>query len=147
VALEEGKESKSSHFLTIRRIVWGVVGLTWFLWIGYEDRSLTPILILSALISYAIGLEIRLRQRQKLDRVKLETVLRLMAVGVFAGAIVGPMAVLLALLKTSLHQHAVTDFSTDDLILLVRGVPVWALSGTFFGAAAAILGWAKDFKR
>lgn len=145
VALEEGKESKPSQFLMIRRIIWGIAGISWFLWIGFEDRSLTPILILSALISFAIGIEIRFRWGFNLSRSRIENLIRLMAVGAFAGAIVGPIAVLLALLKTSLHLHAVTDFSTDDLILLVRRVPVWALAGLLFGAAGSILGWADDY--
>jgi hypothetical protein len=129
----------------MRRFVWGIAGLGWFLWIGYEDRDLTPIFILAAVISLAIGLELRIRWGLNPNRSRAENFIRLMTVGAFSGAIVAPIAILLALLKTSLHQHPLTDFSTDDLELMVRHVPFWALAGLLLGTGGSILGWSKDY--
>jgi hypothetical protein len=143
VTLQEGKEIKSSQFLTIRRFAWSMAGLLWFLWIGYEDRGLTPILILSAVIAFSIGLEVYLRRGVRENQGQVAPFIRGMAIGGMSGALVGPISFLLASLKTSLHQHEVSDFKTDDLIMLVEGIPIWALAGLLFGTAASILGWPK----
>ena len=63
-----------------------------------------------------------------------------MALGAISGGFVGPIAVILALVKTSLHQHAQADFSSEDLTLFVERIPIWALAGLLFGAAESI--WA-----
>lgn len=136
--LEEGKENPPSHFLTMRRMAWGIVGLTWFLWIGFEDRGLTPVLILSGLISISIGLQVWARWFPS-NQGRNFPFFRWITIGMSSGALVGPIAVLLALLKTSLHQHIEADFSAEDLALLLGRVPVWILAGLLFGTAGFIL--------
>jgi hypothetical protein len=146
VTLQEGKEIKSSQFLTVRRFVWSTAGLLWFLWIGYEDRGLTPILILSAVIAFSIGLEFYVRRGRRENQSQAVVFIRGMAIGGMSGALVGPISLVLASVKTSLHQHGVLDFKTDDLIMLVEGIPIWALAGLLFGTAASILGWSKHYQ-
>ena len=141
VTLYEGKETKSSQFLKVRRIAWAIVGLLWFLWIGYEDRGLTPILTLSALIAFSIGLEVYFRGRIRENLGQVFQYIRVIGIGVLSGALVGPIALLLASIKTSLHQHEISDFRTDELRMLVDRIPIWALAGLLFGAAASILEW------
>lgn len=146
MTLQEGKEFKSSQFLTVRRFAWSMTGLLWFLWIGYEDRGLTPILILSAVIAFSIGLEIYLRRGVRENQSQAVLFIQGMAIGGMSGALVGPISLLLASVKTSLHQHEVSDFKADDLIMLVEGIPIWALAGLLFGTAASILDWPKHNK-
>jgi hypothetical protein len=139
--VREGKEKPSKQFLTIRRITWAITGVLWFLWIGYEDRGVTAILIMSAVITFPVGLEFY-RRRGKGDALgQAAWIIRGLSIGAMSGALVGPVALLLASLKTSLHQHEVADFGTDELILLVNRIPVWALAGVLFGTAGAMLGW------
>ena len=144
MTLAEGKEKKPPRFLTVRRVAWGIVGLIWFLWIGYEDRGPTPILLLSGMIAFSIGLEIRTRWVGN-KWSKTRNTFRWITLGTMSGAIVGPIAVTLALLKTSLHQHAVADFSIDDLLALAERVPIWAVAGSLFGIAGSILDRSKDY--
>jgi hypothetical protein len=144
VTLQEGKEIRPSQFLTVRRLAWGTAGLIWFLWIGYEDRGLTPVLILSAVIAFSIGLEVSRRRRIGENQSQAVGIIRGMAIGGLSGALVGPISLLLASVKTSLHQHESSDFRTDDLIMLVGGIPIWALAGLLFGTAASLLGWPRQ---
>lgn len=144
MTLREGKEIKPPQILTIKRIAWTLAGLLWFLWIGYEDQGLTPILILAAAITFPIGLEFYLRHGVKGNHGQVILLIRGMAVGALSGALVGPISLLLASLKTSLHQHGMPDFRTDDLILLIERTPIWAMTGLLFGTAASIFRWSKQ---
>lgn len=121
-----------------RRIVWGIVGLLWFLWIGYEDRGLTPVLILAALISLAVGFEWVVRSGGR--EWHLFNILSSSLRGLTIGGLAPLIAIVLVFLKTSLHQHEPPDFSERDLPLLLQRIPFWATAGFLFGLARAIWG-------
>jgi hypothetical protein len=142
MTLQTGKEDGPSPFLTIRRAAWALAGILWFLWIGYEDRGLTPILILSMVIMVPMGIELYQRWSMKDGEEKATSMLKGIAVGGISGVLVIPIAVILASMKTSLHQHESLDFSREDFILLVDHLPVWIIAGMFIGTGASI--WGKS---
>jgi hypothetical protein len=125
-----------------RRIMWGIVGVLWFLWIGFEDRSLMPVLILAALISLAIGFEWAVRSWGR--DWHLVYLLSSSLKGLTIGGLAPLIAIVLVFLKTSLHQHETPDFSEQDLLLLLQRIPFWASAGFLFGLAYAIWGWAEN---
>lgn len=144
MSLEGGKEITPRPFRSSRWIAWGLAGLSWFLWIGYEDQGLTPVLIVSGVIAFAIGLETLARrgtyqylESEHLGRIFL--FIRGIGIGALSGALVGPIVLLLTTLKNALHQHEVADFSTNDLTILLEHLAFWALAGALFGTAASIL--------
>ena len=62
-----------------------------------------------------------------------------MLAGAAAGALVGPMAAVLILLKIGLHAHPVPEFSSADAAAVLARVPIWAAAGGLLGAGAALV--------
>lgn len=137
------------------RGAWGVAGLLWFFWLGYEDRGPGMVLFLAAVMSVAGGLTglarwgarggstLREGSRHLGEALSAKGwrnpgamwLAKSSWVGVAAGAAVGPLAALLMLLKTSLHNHPYLDFTGADLVAAVSRTPVWAAAGLLTGIA------------
>ena len=107
-----------------------MVGLMWFVWLGVEDRGIVVVLLLAAMISLAASLA-------GLDRWTSARRLsgrgwwgRWLLMGLVWAIAIGPVAILLIAVKTSLHAHASPDFTMSS----VRGVlgvwPIWG-AGAF----------------
>ncbi|OGO17391.1 MAG: hypothetical protein A2Z14_04255 [Chloroflexi bacterium RBG_16_48_8] len=123
----------------LRRIVWGITGIVWFLWLGYEDRSLTSVIAVAALIAFALGLEVLAKWTQKRPVKPTLWLLRCILIGAFAGAIVGPIIVVLAVGKISLHHHPTPDFELAGMRMLMGKSLTWIAAGALFGAAGGFL--------
>ena len=123
----------------VRRGAWAVAGIVWIFWLGYEDRSLTSLIIVAALIAFALGIEAMNRWTESRPTVGLIWLVRSIIVGGLTGAAVGPIAVLLALIKISLHSHTTPDFSIEDIRVLVRNSMPWIATGSLFGAAVGFV--------
>jgi hypothetical protein len=123
----------------IQRIAWGVTVILWFLWLGYEDRSLSSVTIVAAFIAFTLGLEGLIRWTDKRPAKLIIWMLRSIIIGTIAGAIVGPIAVLLALLKISLHHHSTPDFDLASMRVLLSQSLTWIAAGALFGAAGGFL--------
>lgn len=122
----------------IVRLAWGVTGLGWVAWIGFEDRGLTAVMLLAASVCLAAGLSAWARDRKRAVPRGTDW-LRGAGVGVAAGATVGPAAAVLILMKTSLHAHPAPDFSAADLGRVLSVTPIWAAAGLAAGLALGML--------
>jgi hypothetical protein len=120
-------------------VAWGLAGIVWIFWLGYEDQGLTSLIFVAALIAFALGVEGLSRWTESRPTVGLIWLIRSTIVGALTGAVVGPIAVLLALIKISLHSHSTPDFSIEDIRVLVRNSLPWIATGSLFGAAAGFL--------
>ena len=120
------------------RLAWGLAGLGWVAWIGFEDRGLTAVTLLAASLCLAAGLSAWVRWRRKDTRLP-PAWLRGAVIGLVAGACVGPTAAVLILVKTSLHAHPVPDLSAADLGRVLSVSPVWAVAGLAAGLAGGLL--------
>jgi hypothetical protein len=122
-----------------RRGAWAVAGIVWIFWLGYEDRNLISLIVVAALVAFALGVEGLNRWTESRPTVGLIWLIRSIIVGALTGAAVGPIAVLLALIKISLHSHPTPDFSVDDIRELVRNSLPWIATGSLFGAAVGFV--------
>ena len=128
------------HFVKwLRRIIWIVTGVIWFFWLGYEDKGLVAIVALAVLVAFALGLEGLTRWAQKRPTRPTIWLLQSIIVGALAGAVVGPIAILLALVKISLHHHPTSDFELASIKILVGQSIPWMAAGALFGAAVGFL--------
>lgn len=126
-------------FTWSRRILWGLAGMGWLFWFGYEDRGLSIVVGLSALACTAYGLTLLsgwLRGRElTAGALRQRTVLA----GGIAGLLVAPLAVMMMLVKIAIHSHGIPDFTTADLWAVLTRTPVWGLIGALVGVAGGLL--------
>lgn len=124
----------------VGRFVWAIAGVAWFVWLGYEDRGLSTVMSLSAVLCLALSLTWVARGRSGKKVGRRRWLLESMGIGLLVGALVPPVAVLLILVKISLHAHGTPDFTSGDVGEVIRRLPVWMLAGVLCGEALGLLG-------
>lgn len=119
----------------VRRLAWGLAGVFWFFWIAYEDRGLEVLTFIAVAIAFAAGLTSLNRWvgAEKLPRRKW--LLSAGAVGLVAGAAVGPLTALLMLVKMGLHAHPQLDFGPEQFVQALSRTAYWAALGMLIGVA------------
>jgi hypothetical protein len=128
----------------VERGSWFIAGLLWLIWLGYEDRSIRSVLTVAAAISAAIGVT---TYRTCIPRIpstpRARLGLKVISAG-FAGGLVGVLAVVLMLVKLSLHNHGAPEFNVGDVLLSLRTVPAWLAAGLISGLAVGLSGLALE---
>lgn len=125
------------------RGIWLVVGFLWIVWLGVEDRGVLAVLLLSTAISFASSLTgldrwasgKRLSGRQWWGRWLL--------MGLVWALAIGPLAILLIAVKTSLHAHGVPDFSMSSLREVIDVWPAWGAGAFLVSLGFGFLGRAR----
>jgi len=56
------------------------------------------------------------------------------------GACLGPLAMVLMLLKVALHSHVNPDYQLEDLVAMLAWTPIGAALGGMVGAGVALIG-------
>jgi hypothetical protein len=123
----------------LRTLVFCVTGVVWFFWLSHEDSGFSSVRLVAALIAFALGLESLARWTKRRPAKRAIWLLRSVIIGALAGAIVGPIAVLLALVKISLHPPLRLDFDLSTMRLLLGQSLTWIAAGGLFGAAGGFL--------
>ena len=126
------------HMTWASRGAWGLAGLLWFLWVGYEDQGLVAVTIVGASLSLAIGITAARRQLGDREMTERRWILSTAGLGLGCGALVSLITAVLILVKTSLHTHPYLDFSAGDIRVLLTSTPVWATGGLLVGLAAGL---------
>lgn len=121
-----------------------MLGAVWFVWIGIEDRGLIAVLLLSAASLTVLILAIQPKIRTRLPRSGKARSAAILSVGLAAGLLVTPTAILLMAVKTSLHSHVPPDFNRTDLMHVLDSTPAWALGALLLAAAAALYDRTRD---
>lgn len=129
------KDARSAWWL---RISWGLTGALWFFWIGIEDRSTFTVLIMSAALVSALAITGYQRRVNHLPDAGKRRLVGTLLLGLLGGMLVPPTAILLMAVKISLHNHAVPDFTREDVISVLTSTPAWVLGGLLFAAANAL---------
>lgn len=119
--------------------MWVLAGLAGLAWIGVEDRSLGPVIGLSWLICAAGLQSARLPAETATSGSRIRGLPGWALAGAIAGALVGPVGAVLALVKVGLHAHPVADFTAQDLGSLLRTAPIWAVAGGLLGAGLGMI--------
>ncbi|NIM93449.1 MAG: hypothetical protein GTO18_07035 [Anaerolineales bacterium] len=130
---------KHGDLIWFRRMIWGLAGISIFFWIGYEDQGLLAVTLIASLLALAIAVEVFNRWERAHPGGGATSMLHSTVVGMLFGALVGPIAVLLALIKLSLHQHSVPDFTINDLGLLIQSSLGWSLVGALMGMGGGLI--------
>ncbi len=120
------------------RAAWTISGLLWFLWLGYEDRSLMSVMLAAVAIIIAASLTIFYRSIWSRDVSGSRGVFWTTLLGLGAGLSAGPIAVLLITVKISLHAHPVPSFIMLDVVSILNRTIIWSIVGLLAGVA---LGW------
>lgn len=123
-----------SHRLTLFTFAFG---LAFFFWIGMEDTTLLPVMILGASLPAMVIAHFLLRRPAR-------TGMLLLSAGGLLGGVAAPLtSTVLIALKVSLHSHAYPDYPPEAVVSVLARAPVWALAGLVFGAALALLAYAR----
>jgi len=118
-------------------------GLTFFFWIGIEDTTLLPAMILGTSLS-AIGLAHFLMRRFGGAPLPARTGMLLLSASGLLGGVAAPLvSIILMALKVSLHSHTYPDYPPEAVVSVIARAPVWALAGLSFGAALALLAYTR----
>jgi hypothetical protein len=112
-----------------RRISGLILGIGILIWLPVEEQSELGVLIISGVICTWSAVWI-LRGPVENDR---QILLRHGVVGVGAGLLLAPLAVLLMALKTGIHGHGTPDFTVGQMQLVLSRVPYFVLSGFLVG--------------
>lgn len=103
------------------------LGVAMIIWLPIEDVNLNAVVSFSVLIlvwgasNFLIGKDSELN-------------VRIFGwTGVLIGVAVGPLAVLLILIKGGLHSHGFLDFSLGQITRLLYTIPLWGIGGLFVG--------------
>ena len=111
--------------------------MLFFFWLPFEDRNERWALLFAASISILVT--IYLTTRLDIDRSHGYIFLIL---GGLAGLLVPLVAVLLMVLKNSLHGHAVPDFTIPMVASVLQRIPIWVIAGFLVGLGVAVWrGW------
>jgi hypothetical protein len=119
----------SQRSLRVATILLGVVIL---LWLSFEDREVRSALLLAGFLSLLAASATVNRSRKQM------TAYLMPIFGAVFGFLVPVLASLLMILKIGLHNHIVPDFSLEQLLAVLRLIPVWVGAGTLIGLGAAV---------
>ncbi|MFQ5922764.1 MAG: hypothetical protein ACE5M4_07960 [Anaerolineales bacterium] len=130
---------QSPDLTLVRRVAWGLGGVLWFFWIAYEDRGLEALTFVAVVIAFAAGLTVLNRWVGGEKLAQRKWLLRTGAVGLVAGAAVGPLTALLMLVKLGLHVHPEPDFGPAQFIQALSRTIYWAGLGAMIGFALGLV--------
>jgi len=128
----------SDRMLWAVRFAWAFSGLLWFFWLGYEDQSLTSVMLVAVAIIIAASITIFYRTIWNREATGSRGFFWTSLLGLAAGLSVGPTTVLLVAVKISLHDHPVPDFAVLDMVSVLSRMPIWGVIGLLSGMA---FGW------
>jgi hypothetical protein len=106
-----------------------------FFWIGAEDVGLGRVIPLAALMGAGLGLTLI----QRGARGQAWPIIA----GTLSGTSVPLIAVVLMLVKVSLHTHPNPDFVLTDFLGALSLTPAWALAGLLAGASLKVLEYGR----
>jgi hypothetical protein len=119
------------------RLIAILLGAALLLWIPFEDNSTFWVRLFS-MLSCCLG---AIYACSKLGPEKRGRWYTYPSVGLLAGLLVTPAAILLMAFKSSLHGHGSPEFTPAQVSSVLNSWPVWTAAGLLAGFAAAL--WQK----
>lgn len=117
-----------------------VLGGMLLFWLPVEDTSERWVILFAAAIC-SLGMAYWIvsyhsRRQQRPER--SENLIYPLA-GAVSGLAVTPAALFLMAFKSGLHGHSAPDFTSDQIIRVILGTPIWSGSGLLIGLGVALL--------
>jgi hypothetical protein len=117
-----------------QRISGLILGIGILIWLPVEEQSELGVLIISGVICTWSAIWILFKPVHK----NKQLILRHGVVGVGAGLLLAPLAVLLMALKIGIHGHGTPDFTVGQMQLVLSRVPYFVLSGFLVGVGSGL---------
>jgi len=121
MSLTRSATSLRTHLLAI------FGGTALFFWLPVEDATETYAILFSIFICTLLTALLLVRTKNLTSLPFHYFILS----GILAGTAVAPMTLLLIAFKTGLHAHPVPDYTYQQIISVIRRMPIW-MSGGFF---------------
>lgn len=125
--------------LQILRLTALLLGVVILLWISFEDRSESVVLLLSAAICawWAVRLLVGRPSGRNI------VLIRHIIVWTLAGLAIAPLAILLMAFKSGIHGHGTPDFTVRQIQSVLLGTPFLAVGGLLLGVGSALWRFAR----
>jgi hypothetical protein len=127
-------EQNPTRRISLYRLTGLGLGFALLVWLPFEDQSELWVLIFAAAICTWLAARF-LRISPLNDR---QLIVRHALVGLGAGLILGPVAMLLMAIKSGIHGHGTPDFSVAQLQSVLARTFYFALSGILIGSGIGV---------
>jgi hypothetical protein len=127
------------HHPRLLRLLALLVGAVVFVWMGFEDNHLWPVLVLGTVFA---GVLVALWASSRWGDVALSAqwfALLWIGLGALTGLSASVTTMLLMLFKNARHGHLFPDYPTPLLGDVLARAPVWMLAGALVGLSVALL--------
>lgn len=111
-----------------------ILGMLFFLWIPIEDTSEIPALLFAMATSAWLATTFLARVNKSFPSILLNYLL----MGTLAGIAVTPLTLTFMAVKTGLHGHSAPDFTTQQMISIIRRTPIWLVGGFLIGLGSGL---------
>jgi hypothetical protein len=108
--------------------------MVFFLWIPLEDTSVVPAILLALAVCFWLATAFLTRSQKPFQTILFNHVLAY----TFAGIAVTPLTLALMSLKTGIHGHSASEFTSQQIITVIRRTPVWMIGGFLIGLGSGI---------
>jgi len=127
--------STSQKTIPLRmRLIAIILGMVFLFWLPIEDTSEYSAILFSIAICGWLAAAY-LIQRMK---TKPATLTLFILVGSIAGILVTPLTLFLMAFKTGFHGHHSPEYTTQQLLSVVRKTPVWLIGGFLISFGSGI---------
>lgn len=111
------------------RIASLIIGAACFLWLSIEDNNLIGVFIFGLLFSGLLAIQLAYSRNE----VGWITRCRSVIAGFLGGIFTPIIALTLMILKNGLHLHTVPEYTSVQLLTVIRSAPIWVLVGAIAG--------------
>lgn len=120
--------------LQILRLTALLLGVVILLWISFEDRSESVVLLLAGAICawWAVRLLVGRPSGRNI------VLIRHIIVWILAGLAIAPLAILLMAFKSGIHGHGTPDFTIQQIQSVLLRTPFLAVGGLLLGVGSAL---------
>ncbi len=112
-----------------------ILGMVFLFWLPIEDTTMfTAICFAFAICTWTAAIYLIRDKQTRPANLKY-----FILAGTIAGALVTPTALFILAFKTGLHGHQSPDFTTQQILSMIRKTPFWIIGGFLIGTGSGIL--------
>jgi len=126
--------SRLLGILQILRLTGLLLSVVILLWISFEDRSESVVVLLSAAICAWWAVRLLVGRPSG----KIIVLIRHIIVSTLSGLAIAPLAILLMAFKSGIHGHGTPDFTIQQIHLVLLRTPYLAVGGLLLGIGSAL---------